>query len=180
MARNKKLDREALLNSAEELICEKGSHMLTIGQVAEIAGVSKGGVQSNFGTKDKLVSALQDRWSEDLVTEIEAIRETLPADATEIDLVIEATRTYHLREAQRNMAMMLLLVQDRERRAEAKQWIEGYLDGIDDSTPEGKQKKLVFLASQGFIMLKSFGFFDATEEEWNNIYASLDSMTVTK
>lgn len=65
MARPRSIDREKLLDAAEELVREKGAAGLTIDALARACGVTKGGVQYCFGTKDELIAAMFSRWDRD-------------------------------------------------------------------------------------------------------------------
>ena len=53
--------RERLLDSAEAVLAEHGSHGLTLAAVAAHAGVSKGGLLYHFAGKDALITALIER-----------------------------------------------------------------------------------------------------------------------
>ncbi|WP_417691791.1 TetR/AcrR family transcriptional regulator [Roseibium sp.] len=53
--------RDAILEAALQIVCEKGAGALTIEAVAERAGFSKGGVLYNFPTKEKLTQGMVER-----------------------------------------------------------------------------------------------------------------------
>jgi AcrR family transcriptional regulator len=53
--------RDRLLDSAEAVLAEHGSHGLTLAAVAAHAGVSKGGLLYHFASKDALITALIER-----------------------------------------------------------------------------------------------------------------------
>lgn len=63
MGRKPTISRDRLLDLAEEIVCSGGGSALTIGALAQAAGISKGGVQYSFATKDDLVRAVIDRWT---------------------------------------------------------------------------------------------------------------------
>lgn len=65
VGRRKTIDRNSVVDAAEALVAERGSSALTISAVAEVAGITKGGVQSCFGTKEALIAAMLDRWMGD-------------------------------------------------------------------------------------------------------------------
>ncbi len=53
--------RNHILDVAAQIASDEGATQLTIDAVAKRAGISKGGVMYNFGSKDELLSALVDR-----------------------------------------------------------------------------------------------------------------------
>jgi AcrR family transcriptional regulator len=55
--------RRKLLAAAIDLICEKGFFDLTLGKVADRAGVSRGAVQHHFGMRGELLLALMNDFS---------------------------------------------------------------------------------------------------------------------
>lgn len=65
VGRRKTIDRNSVVDAAEAVVAERGSSALTISAVAEVAGITKGGVQSCFGTKEALIAAILDRWMGD-------------------------------------------------------------------------------------------------------------------
>lgn len=62
MGRQRSIDREKVLDVAEEIISTQGAAALTIDSVARAMGISKGGVQYCFGNKDALIDAMFERW----------------------------------------------------------------------------------------------------------------------
>ena len=58
---NRSLTREKLLDAAEELFAKRGYNGVSVDQVADTAGFSKGAVYSNFENKEELFLALFDR-----------------------------------------------------------------------------------------------------------------------
>ena len=63
--RPRSIDRDKVLDAAEGIVAAEGAAGLTFDAVARAAGITKGGVQYCFGTKDKLIEAMIDRWSAD-------------------------------------------------------------------------------------------------------------------
>ncbi len=61
MGRRRTIDRDQLLDAAEAVIGREGAAGLTIDAVAKEMGITKGGVQYCFGTKDALIDAIFER-----------------------------------------------------------------------------------------------------------------------
>jgi AcrR family transcriptional regulator len=62
MGRQRSIDRDKVLDVAEEIVATQGAAGLTIDSVARAMGISKGGVQYCFGSKDAMIDAMFDRW----------------------------------------------------------------------------------------------------------------------
>lgn len=62
IGRPRVIDRNHLLDLAEKIVLEHGAPALTIDALAKAAGITKGGVQYCFGTKDGLIDAMLTRW----------------------------------------------------------------------------------------------------------------------
>ncbi|GAA4770066.1 TetR/AcrR family transcriptional regulator [Microbacterium gilvum] len=54
--------KEALLDAATHLFAERGVHGATVADITRSAGVAQGLVNYHFGSKDRLVAELVDRW----------------------------------------------------------------------------------------------------------------------
>nr|WP_272214455.1 TetR/AcrR family transcriptional regulator [Marinicella sp. W31]MDC2880065.1 TetR/AcrR family transcriptional regulator [Marinicella sp. W31] len=63
MGRKPTISRDGLLTIAEDIVNTEGPQALTIDALAKAAGISKGGVQYSFSSKDELVKGLVDRWT---------------------------------------------------------------------------------------------------------------------
>ena len=61
MVRPRTIDREYLLNVAEDIAAATGAAGLSFGSLAAAAGVSKASVQSAFGTREALIEAMLNR-----------------------------------------------------------------------------------------------------------------------
>ncbi|CAI1250325.1 transcriptional repressor BetI [Serratia liquefaciens] len=58
MGRQRSIDRDKVLDVAEEIVATQGAAGLTIDSVARAMGISKGGVQYCFGSKDAMIDAM--------------------------------------------------------------------------------------------------------------------------
>ncbi|VTR29388.1 Uncharacterised protein [Serratia fonticola] len=62
MGRQRSIDRDKVLDTAEEIVATQGAAGLTIDSVPKPWGSPRGGVQYCFGSKDALIDAMFDRW----------------------------------------------------------------------------------------------------------------------
>ena len=73
MGRRRTIDRDHVLAVAEGIVAQRGAAALTIDAVAKAAGISKGGVQSSFGTKEGLIAAMLQYWLQDYAQRARAL-----------------------------------------------------------------------------------------------------------
>ncbi|KIC08901.1 hypothetical protein RA19_18580 [Leisingera sp. ANG-M1] len=176
MARYKKLDLDDLLDAAYEVIISKGAHALSIGNVAKAAGVTKGGIQSNFGTKEALIDALFERWSDDLEAETSELQssETEPSDP--LSLFLLATRKLHSRKPRQNAAMMFLMSQNVEHREAARNWIAEKIDRFNLSGEQARQARLRFIVLESLITMQSMELTTFDSMEWEEIFEDVERL----
>lgn len=170
MGRYKKLERNDLLDAAEKLIRERGAHTLSIGNVALMANVSKGGVQSNFGTRENLVNALLDRWDASLAEAIQDLRDAPNRPASELELRMQAARNANAKKPDHYAAMMALIAQSNDLRARSRDWMSQQMSGIDTSTAEGQKERLALLLNEALIVLKSLHIAPFSDEDWEDVF----------
>ena len=92
MGRRRTIDRDQLLDAAEAVIGREGAAGLTIDAVAKEMGITKGGVQYCFGTKDALIDAIFERWGKAYDSLFEAVAGKQPTPLTRVRAHAEATQ----------------------------------------------------------------------------------------
>lgn len=170
MSRQPVIDRNAVLNAVETLVREQGVAGLTIGAVARAAGISKGGVQSAFGTKAQLVQAVFDRWTVDYDTSVAALVGKAPGPIAAFAGHVETTRRMDGAEADRAAGLMTAMLSTPDIRTQVSAWYRTLLDRADTDTAAGRQARLAFLATEGAFLLRSFGILQMTESEWTSMF----------
>lgn len=78
--------RDRILEAAERLVIDVGAAHLTLDQVAQAAGVSKGGLLYHFPSKESLLSALAGRYVQSMEHCIEVAKGELAQDETAREL----------------------------------------------------------------------------------------------
>lgn len=174
MNRPKTIDREQVLDAAENIVVSRGAAELTIDAVAKAAGITKGGVQSCFGTKANLIAAMLQRWSE----AYERMGEKVAGDcgASPIRRHIRVTATSDALNM-KSASLLAALLQSREQLAPMRKWYALRLDGIDASTDEGRRTRLAFLACEGAFMLRYFGLADISDAQWRDVFLDIERCT---
>lgn len=171
--RPRTIDRDKVLDAAEAVVMRAGAAGLTIDAVAREAGITKGGVQYAFGSKENLIRAMIRRWGDTFEEEVMAFAGEDSNPETVILGHIEASRRGDNDEASRSAVMMTALLQEPDQVAESREWYNSRLDGLDLSSTRARNARLAFLASEGVFFLKSFNLIDLDGEAWEEVFGDI-------
>ncbi|MHB2264186.1 TetR/AcrR family transcriptional regulator [Aliihoeflea sp. PC F10.4] len=180
MGRKRTIDRDAILNAAEEVISESGAGQLTFDAVAARAGVSKGGVLYCFPSKPALIAAMTER---DLKRFEAEVAERLPRGdgdlRAQLRARIEATHGESTAMAARAASLMAALVETKDEAGILREDYEGRLDAFGDDA-EGRRMRLAFLACEGAFMLRGLGIAAINDDSWDSIFADIVDLIAEK
>ncbi|KMO30746.1 TetR family transcriptional regulator [Methylobacterium tarhaniae] len=173
MGRPRTIDREKVLDAAEVIVRRDGATALTFEAVAKAAGITKGGLQYCFGSKDDLVAAMIERW----MTAFDAeLARALPPEAG----TLEHTRGYvaalgRLDEAtQTKMAGMLVtLLQSPEHLHRVRAWYAEWTGRFDPASEAGRRAQVAFFAAEGAFFLRSLGLVEMDGAAWHRLFADI-------
>lgn len=174
--RPRTIDRNHVLDMAERIVVEGGIPALTMDAVALAAGVTKGGVQYCFGTKDGLMKAMIARWSDAFDADVSLQQQGGDDAISHIAAHIRVTRKSDAEDDSRFAAMMASLIPNSDYLNETRSWYRKQWDGLDVSTVEGRKARLAFIANEGAFLLRSFNFFSLSEEEWQSIFDDIEAL----
>jgi AcrR family transcriptional regulator len=169
MGRPRVIDRDRLLDTAETIARQDGVARLTLGALAVAAGVSKGGVQAIFGTKNQLLDELFKRWLGEYDAELAALAGPAPTPLQTLGAHIDITRNIDEAEAHRAAGLLTALLSSADQRQSSDSWYRSRLDLADLASPEGRRARIAFLATEGAFFLRCFGLLQMAEPEWNDI-----------
>ena len=174
--RPRSIDRDKVLDAAEAIVARAGAAGLTFDAVAREAGITKGGVQYCFGTKDKLVGAMIDRWTEAFET---GIRDHTGPDPSVRDVIrghLAVTRDEDEADHSRSAVMMTAILERPDRVAEGRAWYAQRLAGLDLDDPADRRVALSFLACEGAFLLKALGLIEIGGAEWKQLFDDMLAM----
>ncbi|WP_419908649.1 TetR/AcrR family transcriptional regulator [Hoeflea sp.] len=177
MGRKRTIDRDKVLDAAEQVVREKGAHGLSIGAVAAQAGISKGGVQSCFGTRDALIDAMFNRWNGEFDERIGELSAGDQTDIGDIRAFITAARGDIKEQQPRNAAMLLLLAQSEAHQIETRNWYRSRFEKLDMASDKGRRLRMALIASEGAFMLSALGLTDFDDAEWDEIFSDITALT---
>lgn len=177
MARPRKIDRDQLLDAAEEIVRHKGAAALTIDALARACGITKGGVQYSFRSKDEILDAMFERWSADYDRRFDALLGASDDPALRIAAHLTATHQGDQALYAKAASLMAALLQTPEDLESTRIWYRDRLAGVDVSTLTGRRQRLAFLASEGTFLLRFMHFMQIDDDEWDQIFADIKKLS---
>ncbi|MCZ0964508.1 TetR/AcrR family transcriptional regulator [Paracoccus benzoatiresistens] len=156
---------------AEAIVSEQGAAALTIDAVAKAAGISKGGVQSCFGTKEAMISAMLDRWLQDYAAKFDQLLKAQGDDlAARIGAHVSLSLGGDSAGTERAAALVAALVQSPEQLEAVRAWYEERFAGLFAAKGSGRTLRVALLATEGAVFLRHFGLAALSEREWNTLH----------
>ena len=175
MGRPKKIDRGALLDAAEDIVMQRGAAALTIDALAKALGITKGGVQYSFASKDALIDAMLARWSASYTEVFERIADPGADPVRRIQAHVEATACSDDVGNARAAGLLAALLQAPGDLGPTRDWYRARLAGLDTASEGGRRARLAFLATEGAFMLRYFGLVDIDRAEWDDMFKDIAS-----
>ena len=179
MSKRPVIDRNLVLDAAVSVVMERGIAALSIGEVAKAAGISKGGVQSCFGTKEGLLEAMVNRWKIDYANAVIARlwpgADVLDNLTTQVQLIAEPDEQLNKQAA----AILSAMFSQESLRSQANDWYRALLIGSTFESERGKAVRLAFLAATGAFFLRAFGIMTISETEWQAFHQDIATLLPT-
>jgi AcrR family transcriptional regulator len=180
MGRQRSIDRDKVLDAAEEIVANQGAAGLTIDSVAKAMGISKGGVQYCFGSKDALIDAMFERWGKAYDTLFDAIAGENPSAITAVQAHMQATRSSDQASSAKAAGLMATLIQTPEHLDSTREWYRSRIAGLDLTTEQGRRARLAFLATEGAFMLRFFGLMNIDQQEWDAMFTDMQALILAQ
>lgn len=165
MGRQRTIDRDKVLDAAENIVLNQGAAALTIDAVAKSMGISKGGVQYCFGNKDALIDAMFERWgyTYEQIFNREIEKDSSPKNRINAHRL--ATYEHDKVAMAKGAALMAALLQTPEYLESTRVWYRDRLRHLDTSTEHGKRARLMFLATEGARLYVALFWFDGNRRK---------------
>lgn len=173
MGRIRTIERDKLLDAAEAVTMEKGPVGLTIAAVAERMGITNGGVQYSFRSKESLIAAMFERWQEEYAEHMIELGAVPDNDVSRIRAHIAYTSNFEDRSRRGAPTLLVSLLNSPAHMVQVRRWYRNRLDAIDVSTDEGRWLRLAFMAMEGAFLMRLFGLLEMDSDEWRSIVADV-------
>lgn len=174
MSRPQSIDRGLVLDAAERIVVERGASHLTFESVSREVGVTKGGIQSCFGTKEGLVMAMLKRWGESYDDAMRQLPQSSGPFKDARDHV-RLTAVSHDLNA-RSASLLAALMQSKEQVAFARDWYARHAEGFDLQSDEGRRARVAFFATEGMFLLRYLRLADITQAEWDGFFKDVEHL----
>jgi AcrR family transcriptional regulator len=155
VGRKPTITRERLLEIAEVVVRNDGAAALTIDALAKAAGISKGGVQYSFSSKDDLIRALVERWTHQFDERLGAIDDLSPSDL--VRKYIEVMRTSQAAMNAKMAGLMIAYIQNPQHLEETRDWYRSMFERLGGDTTEAQAARVALLAIEGLFFLRIAG-----------------------
>jgi AcrR family transcriptional regulator len=180
MGRRKTIDRDRVLEVAEDIVSARGAAALTIDAVAKAAGITKGGVQSCFGTKEALVAAMLDRLMAAQEQRFAKIAGDTPSRLARIAAHVRSTQQDDDGSHSRAAGLLTILLQSPGHLDQTIAWYRDRSGGLTVTGGSERKGRLAFLASEGAFFLRFFGLMPMSREIWNEIFDDISCLYQTE
>lgn len=172
MGRKPGITRDELLMQAEAIVRSDGAKALTIDALAKAAGISKGGVQYLFSSKDDLVEQLIERWIGQFDRLFENDDGAPPAAL--IGRYIAEMRSSQQAMNAKMAGLMISYIQNPENLQATRVWYETVFARLAGPTLEAKSARVAFLAVEGLFLMRIIGF-DA-DGDWTGFLDDVEAV----
>lgn len=170
MGRHRKIDREALLDAAQDVLLRDGAANLTIEAVAASAGISKASVLYDYKTKQALVRAMIERRFEAEWERVRHITSNLEASPDAgIQGWIRARRELSDEDRMLAMGLMIALADDPELKRLSHEFFERILAETVGKAKEPRGARLALLAVEGLKLLDFLGLHHWPQDQFDEI-----------
>ncbi|WP_291439182.1 TetR family transcriptional regulator [Desulfovibrio sp.] len=178
MSKPRSIDRDRVLDMAEDIVTEGGATALTIGAVAQAAGISKGGVQSCFGTKSGLVHAMAERWAANYDECLEQVTGRPVEQTSDLEKVQAHVRITAAEERLnvRAACHLAMLMESDDLREWIRRWHAARLENLQTNSDEARAARIAYLAAEGAFLLRYFGLLQMDDSQWQSIFEDLDAL----
>ena len=172
MGRKPTITREGLLEIADGIVRRDGAAGLTIDALAKEAGISKGGVQYSFSSKDDLVRALIERWTHQFDALLGDMDGVPPADL--IRHYIEVMRSSHAAMNAKMAGLMIAYIQNPQNVIETRQWYRSMFERLGGGASDAQAARVALLAVEGLFLLRMTGIDE--DGEWSSFLDDVENV----
>ncbi|GEO39159.1 TetR family transcriptional regulator [Skermanella aerolata] len=172
MGRKPTITREGLLEIAEGIVRSEGAAGLTIDALARAAGISKGGVQYSFSSKDDLVRALIERWTHQFDELLGEMDDVPPANL--VRKYIKVMRSSQAAMNAKMAGLMIAYIQNPQNVMETRQWYRSMFERLGGGASEAQAARVALLAVEGLFLLRIAGIDE--DGEWSTFLDDVESV----
>lgn len=178
MVRPRSIDREHLLDKAEQIVTHDGAAHLSFGSLATQSGIAKASIQSAFGTREQLLEALVRRWmhKDDQRYQLALGNDRSPESHVRAHLTTTAEEA---EEAGGRLASVLAAMVGRGHRSKnIADWYASRLGSLTATTNAERRRRIAYLAAEGAYYVRNMAKLEIDDECWREIFKDLESLVL--
>lgn len=156
-----------LIAAGTQLLADGGA--VSIGAVADLAGVTKGAVQHHFGTREDLLMAIYVELQADFEKML-AANDSSPSAAARYARSIVSMRSSE-ENSEQGRALLVATVIERQLASRWAAWIKD-----DRKGEKGVNQLIARLAADGLWLSETLGIYELTEAERHALSASIQQL----
>jgi AcrR family transcriptional regulator len=172
VGRKPTITRDGLLEIAEGIVRNGGAAALTIDALAKAAGISKGGVQYSFASKDELVRELVQRWTDRFDAMLGTTDDLSPTDF--VRRYIQVMRSSQAAMNAKMAGLMIAYIQNPQNLRETREWYRSMFQRLGNETRNAQAARVALLAVEGLFLLRIVGIDE--DGEWSGFLDDVESV----
>lgn len=180
MARPKQIDRDALLDVAEKCVSDNGAASLSFGSLAASAGLSKGTVQTVFGTRDNLLEALLGRWIEREEIRFDSELAGYSGKEQHVLAHLKTTEAESVEVGRTVLTMLAALAGNGSTSDIMRNWYRTRLLDLKADDDQSRRFRIAYLAAEGAFLVRNLIGLDIPEQRWSEIFTDLHRLVDTQ
>ncbi|HFZ8993473.1 TPA: TetR/AcrR family transcriptional regulator [Citrobacter freundii] len=177
MGRKPTINREAVLDAAENVVSNHGAAGLTIDAVAKAAGITKGGVQSCFGNKESMIEAMLMRWGIHYDQQVAMLRGESTDQFSALKAHLHTTISNKDNSSSRSAVLLSALIQSPDDLGWIREWYaQRHSEFITGQDEADIISRIAFLATEGLFFLRHLKLMELSDTEWEAYSASIKGL----
>ncbi|BET25642.1 TetR family transcriptional regulator [Limnobacter thiooxidans] len=178
MPRPRTIDREHLLDVAEELLAKSGGNGLSFGTLAAEAKLPKASIQSAFGTRENLIESMLDRWIADEQTRFDECAGLDPDKQRRVLAHIQTTEGESDTSLRRVATLLAAMMGSTQQVKRSIDWYASRIGDLNVVNEEDRRLRAAFLATEGAFFMRYLIGFDVSDEVWSEVFKDIKQMVL--
>lgn len=178
MPRPRTIDREHLLDIAEELLAKSGGSGLSFGALAAEAKLPKASIQSVFGTRENLIELMLDRWMADEKTRFDECAGSNPGKQRRILAHVQTTEEESANSMRRVATLLAAMMGTTQQIKRSIDWYATRIGDLNAVNEEDRKLRAAFLATEGAFFMRYLIGFDVSDEVWSEVFKDIKQMVL--
>ena len=172
MGRPRTINKSKIIDMAASIVNSKGIGSLTFDELSKASGISKGGIQSCFGSKENLIKEM-------LLSSIKTYELSVEkiigySNYIEDRILAHLKVTFlDIEDSKRAAALMAAIFQNPGCMEIIRNWYRNTFDVIYNDPSLSRNLRLSLVSIEGAFFMRFFGLMQFTEHQWHAMYEDI-------